>query len=110
MEGVQAGIDRMGTLKGTYSPMFVLHECHLDELELWSVYSFSSSTISSSFRKDLELRTGPTVINKGTRRCRVGFSGHNSCFVLACHSTPKETVRSLITLVLLAICCVRLWK
>lgn len=63
---------------GRYSPVFMIHECHPDELELGSVSNFSSSTVNSTSGEGPELRTGPIVIDMGTRSCRAGFSGHYS--------------------------------
>ncbi|XP_021234615.1 actin-like protein 9 isoform X2 [Numida meleagris] len=83
MEGPQEGgtepsQDGNSLCIGTSSPMFTLHECHPDELELHSVSSVSSSTSISSCSEEPELITGSIVIDMGTRSCRAGFSGHHS--------------------------------
>ncbi|XP_010723165.2 actin-like protein 9 [Meleagris gallopavo] len=60
----------------SYSTIFMLHECHPDELELGSVSSFSSSTVNYSSSEGLSMC--PVVIDTGTRSCRAGFSGYHS--------------------------------
>lgn len=59
-----------------YSSIFILHQCHPDELELGSVSSFSSSTVNCSSSEGPSM--GPIVIDMGTRSCRAGFSGYHS--------------------------------